>query len=59
MILFALMAVNDIHDKNIPLLGLPYIVKQALGNTIGNVFLIDSASRSSSAAWRSTRRASA
>ena len=31
MILFALMAVDDIHDKNIPLLGLPYIVKQALG----------------------------
>ena len=43
MILFALMAVNDIHDKNIPLLGLPYIVKQALGNTVGNIFLIDSA----------------
>jgi urea carboxylase system permease len=43
MILFALMAVNDIHDKNIPLLGLPYIVKEALGNTVGNVFLIDSA----------------
>ena len=43
LILFALMAVNDIHDKNIPLLGLPYIVKQALGDTIGNVFLIDSA----------------
>ena len=43
MILFALMAVDDIHDKNIPLLGLPYIVKQALGSTIGNVFLIDSA----------------
>jgi urea carboxylase system permease len=43
MILFALMAVNDIHDKNIGLLGLPYIVKQALGTTIGNVFLIDAA----------------
>ena len=43
MILFALMAVNDIHDKNIPLLGLPYIVKQALGSTVGNIFLIDSA----------------
>ena len=43
MILFALMAVDDIHDKNIPLLGLPYIVKQALGNTVGNIFLIDSA----------------
>ena len=43
MILFALMAVDDIHDKNIPLLGLPYIVKQALGSTVGNIFLIDSA----------------
>jgi amino acid transporter len=43
MILFALMSVKDINDKNVPLLGLPYIVKQALGNTTGNVFLIDSA----------------
>jgi urea carboxylase system permease len=43
LILFALMTVHNIHDKNIPLLGLPYILKQALGNTTGNVFLIDSA----------------
>src|SRR5947208_1333991 len=43
LILFALMTVHDIHDKNIPLLGLPYILKQALGSTTGNVFLIDSA----------------
>jgi urea carboxylase system permease len=43
LILFALMSVNNISDKNIPLLGLPYIIKQALGNTTGNVFLIDSA----------------
>ncbi len=43
LILFALMSVKNIHDKNIGLLGLPYIVKQALGNTTGNVFLIDSA----------------
>jgi urea carboxylase system permease len=43
MILFALMAVRNIHDKNIPLLGLPYIVKQALGNTLGNIFLVDAA----------------
>jgi len=43
LILLALMDVKNIHDKNIALLGLPYIVKQALGNTIGNVFLIDSA----------------
>jgi urea carboxylase system permease len=43
LILFALMSVKNIHDKNIGILGLPYIVKQALGNTTGNVFLIDSA----------------
>jgi urea carboxylase system permease len=43
LILFALMAVKNINDPNIGLLGLPYIIKQALGNTAGNVFLIDSA----------------
>jgi urea carboxylase system permease len=43
LIIFALMAVKNIGDKNIGLLGLPYIIKQALGNTTGNVFLIDSA----------------
>jgi len=43
LILFAVMDVKNIHDKNIGLLGLPYIVKQALGNTTGNVFLADSA----------------
>jgi urea carboxylase system permease len=43
LILFALMSVKSIHDKNIGVLGLPYIIKQALGNTTGNVFLVDSA----------------
>ena len=43
LILFALMSVKDIHDKNIGLLGLPYIIKQALGNTLGDVFLYASA----------------
>ena len=43
LILFAVMDVKNIHDKNIGLLGLPFIVKQALGNTTGNVFLADSA----------------
>jgi urea carboxylase system permease len=43
LILFALMSVKNISDKNISLLGLPYIVKQALGNTLGNIFLLDSA----------------
>jgi urea carboxylase system permease len=42
LILFAIMAVRNIHDPNIGLLGLPYIIKQALGNTTGNVFLVDS-----------------
>jgi urea carboxylase system permease len=43
LIIFALMSVKSIHDKNIGLLGLPYIVKQALGNTAGDIFLYDSA----------------
>jgi urea carboxylase system permease len=43
LIIFALMTVKNIHDPNIGLLGLPFIIKQALGNTLGNVFLIDSA----------------
>jgi urea carboxylase system permease len=41
LIVVALMAVRNVHDTNIGILGLPYIVKQALGNTAGNVFLID------------------
>jgi urea carboxylase system permease len=43
LILFALMAVVNINDPNIAALGLPYIIKQALGNTVGNVFLVDAA----------------
>jgi urea carboxylase system permease len=43
LILFALMTVKNIHDPNIGLLGLPFIIKQALGNTLGNIFLVDSA----------------
>jgi urea carboxylase system permease len=43
LILLALMDVKNIHDPNIAGLGLPYIIKQALGNTTGDVFLIDSA----------------
>jgi urea carboxylase system permease len=43
LILFALMSVKDIHDPKIATLGMPYIIKQALGNTGGNIFLIDSA----------------
>jgi urea carboxylase system permease len=43
LILFALMSVKNIGDKNLGLLGLPYVIKQALGNTLGNIFLIASA----------------
>ncbi len=43
LIIFALMTVKNIHDPNIGLLGLPFIIKQALGNTLGNIFLVDSA----------------
>jgi urea carboxylase system permease len=43
LILFSLMAVRNIHDPKIGAQGLPYIVKQALGNTTGNVFLVASA----------------
>jgi urea carboxylase system permease len=42
LIMFALMSVKNIHDANISALGLPFIIKQALGNTTGNVFLADS-----------------
>ncbi|HLJ03712.1 MAG TPA: amino acid permease [Solirubrobacteraceae bacterium] len=43
LILLAVMDVKNIHDPNIGLLGLPYILKQALGSTAGKVFLVDSA----------------
>jgi urea carboxylase system permease len=43
LIIIAMMDVKNIRDPNIGLLGLPYIVKQALGNTAGNVFLVDAA----------------
>jgi urea carboxylase system permease len=41
VILLGIMASKNIFDKNIGLLGLPYIIKQAFGNTTGNVFLAD------------------
>ncbi len=43
LILLAMMDVKNIHDANIGLLGLPYVLKQALGSTLGKVFLVDSA----------------
>jgi urea carboxylase system permease len=41
VILLAIMSNKNIADKNIGLLGLPYVIKQAFGNTTGNVFLAD------------------
>ncbi|MBV9335728.1 MAG: amino acid permease [Solirubrobacterales bacterium] len=41
VILFASMSNKHILDKNVGLLGLPYVMKQAFGNTVGNLFLID------------------
>ena|SRR5665213_2221821 len=43
LILLALMDVKNIKDANITALGLPYIIKQALGATTGKVFLVDAA----------------
>jgi amino acid transporter len=43
LILLAILTVKNIHDPNIGVLGLPYILKQALGSTVGKVFLVDSA----------------
>ncbi len=43
VILLAIMANKDIANKNIGLLGLPYVIKGAFGNTTGNVFLADTA----------------
>jgi urea carboxylase system permease len=39
LILFAMMSVSDIHSKDVGLLGMPFIVKDVLGNTAGNFFL--------------------
>jgi urea carboxylase system permease len=41
VILFGIMSSKNIADKNIGLLGLPYVIKQAFGNTTGNIFLAD------------------
>jgi urea carboxylase system permease len=43
VILLGIMSNKNIADKNIGLLGLPYVIKQAFGNTTGNVFLADTA----------------
>jgi len=43
VILFGVMSNKNIHDPNIGLLGLPYVIKNAFGNTTGNIFLADTA----------------
>ena len=43
VILLGIMTNKNIANKNIGLLGLPYVIKQAFGNTTGNVFLADTA----------------
>ena len=43
VILFGILANKNLLNPKIGLLGLPYVIKQALGNTIGNIFLIDAA----------------
>jgi urea carboxylase system permease len=43
VILLGIMSSKNIADKNLGLLGLPYVIKQAFGNTTGNVFLADTA----------------
>jgi urea carboxylase system permease len=43
VILLGIMSNKNIADKNIGLLGLPYVIKNAFGNTTGNVFLADTA----------------
>ncbi|HUJ34758.1 MAG TPA: amino acid permease [Solirubrobacteraceae bacterium] len=41
VILLGILTNKNIHDKNIGLLGLPYVIKGAFGSTTGNVFLAD------------------
>jgi urea carboxylase system permease len=41
VILLGVMSSKSIADKNIGLLGLPYVMKSAFGNTTGNIFLAD------------------
>jgi urea carboxylase system permease len=41
VILLGIMSSKNPADKNIGLLGLPYVIKSAFGSTTGNVFLAD------------------
>jgi urea carboxylase system permease len=41
ILLFSLQALPDPHDANLSDLGLPYLVKEVLGERLGTVFLLD------------------
>jgi urea carboxylase system permease len=41
LLLFALMAADDLHAKGVSGNGLPFIVKDVLGDTVGNILLWD------------------
>jgi urea carboxylase system permease len=43
LMLIGMMAVGDIDDKNLPVLGMPCLVKSTLGNGLGDLFLVDAA----------------
>jgi urea carboxylase system permease len=43
LILVAMMTLSNVSAKEIGTLGLPFVVKDALGDTLGDIFLIDSA----------------
>lgn len=43
LMLIGMMAVGNIKDSNLSLLGMPYLVKSTLGNGLGDFFLVDSA----------------
>jgi len=43
VILLGSMSNKNVLDQNIGLLGLPFVIKQAFGNTTGNIFLADTA----------------
>ncbi len=43
LMLVGMMAVGDIHAKELSVSGMPYLLKSTLGNTLGDVFLVCSA----------------
>jgi urea carboxylase system permease len=43
LILVAMMTLSNVGAKEIGALGLPFVVKDALGDTLGDIFLLDSA----------------